>query len=115
MSGPDGAPVFCEPWQAEAFALTVALQDRGILSAAEWAEALGREVHGQNAADDGHDYYGHWLAALEKLLVAKGIATPAAVESLTTAWQRAAHATPHGQPIRLDNDPQAREVSPSSD
>ena len=100
---PDAA--FEEPWQAQAFALAVALQDRNVFSAAEWAEALGREVHSEDAAQDGHDYYEHWLAALEALLNAKGLAARQAVDDLAHAWERAAHATPHGQPILLENDP----------
>jgi nitrile hydratase accessory protein len=100
--------VFAEPWQAQAFALTVALHDRGLFSWAEWAEALSREVRQPGAAADGHDYYERWLAALEKLLAAKGVAAPTAVEGLAAAWRRAAHATPHGQPIVLENDPLAK-------
>lgn len=99
-------PVFCEPWEAQAFALVVALQDKGVFTAAEWAAALGAEVHGDHAADDGHDYYEHWLAALEKLMVAKGLASAAAIDDVAAAWERAAHATPHGKPIILENDPQ---------
>ncbi len=105
LSQPE-APAFCEPWEAEAFALAVALQDRGVFSAAEWAEALGAQVHRPGAAADGHDYYEHWLAALEGLLARKGLASTAAVDDVAAAWERAAHATPHGQPIRLENDPQ---------
>ena len=41
MSGEDGA--FAEPWQAQAFALALALLDQGLVSPAEWAAALGRE------------------------------------------------------------------------
>lgn len=102
----DSAPTFCEPWEAQAFALVVALQDKGVFSAAEWAAALGTEVHGDDAAEDGHDYYEHWLAVLEKLMVAKGLASAAAIDDAAAAWQRAAHATPHGKPIVLENDPQ---------
>ncbi|RUW45405.1 nitrile hydratase accessory protein, partial [Mesorhizobium sp. M1A.F.Ca.ET.072.01.1.1] len=29
-------PVFAEPWQAEAFAITVALHDSGLFSWSEW-------------------------------------------------------------------------------
>lgn len=105
MSQPD-APAFCEPWEAQAFALVVALQDRGVFTAAEWAQALGAEVHQPDAADDGHDYYEHWLAALEKLLGDKGLTQPDNVDAIAAAWQRAAHATPHGKPILLENDPQ---------
>jgi nitrile hydratase accessory protein len=100
------AKVFDAPWQAQAFAMTVALHERGLFSWGEWAEALSGEVKKPDAAADGHDYYAHWLAALEKLLAARGVAGGAEVEALTAAWQRAAHATPHGKPILLENDPQ---------
>jgi len=98
-------PVFAEPWQAQAFALTVALHDRGLFSWGEWAEALSAEVKAPGAAQDGSDYYERWLRALEKLLAVKGIAPLQDVDDLTAAWQRAAHATPHGKPILLENDP----------
>jgi nitrile hydratase accessory protein len=105
---PDGIdePVFAEPWQAEAFALVVALNEGGVFSWSEWAEALSAEVHREDAAHDGHDYYDHWLAALETLLARKNVAPPAEVDALAAAWERAAHATPHGKPILLENDPQ---------
>ena len=99
-------PVFSEPWQAEAFALTVALHEKGLFSWNEWAEALSAEVKKPGAAADGSDYYRHWLAALEKLLAAKGIAMKPDVDAVAAAWKRAAHATPHGKPILLENDPQ---------
>ncbi|WP_352590026.1 nitrile hydratase accessory protein [Mesorhizobium sp. M0028] len=99
------APVFAQPWQAEAFAMTVALHDNGLFSWSEWADALSAEVKRPGAARDGHDYYKHWLAALEKLS-AKGVAGRSDVDSLAAAWERAAHATPHGKPILLENDPQ---------
>lgn len=105
MSRPEPIAPFREPWQAQAFALVVALQDRGIFSAAEWAEALGRQVNTPAAAVDGHDYYDHWLNALTALLEAKRIAGSVEIDALAAAWRRAAHATPHGQPIRLENDP----------
>lgn len=98
-------PAFAEPWQAEVFALVVALNERGLFSWGEWAETLSREVHRDDAAADGSDYYRHWLQALEKLLAAKGVAGPHEVDALAAAWERAAHATPHGKPILLENDP----------
>lgn len=102
--------VFDEPWQAQAFAMTVALHDKGLFSWGEWAEALSSEVKKPGAAADGHDYYEHWLAALEKLLAAKGFAATSDVDAYAAAWERAAHATPHGKPILLENDPE-RHVS----
>jgi len=101
-------PAFAEPWQAEAFAMTVALHEKGLFSWTEWAEALSSEVNRPDAAADGHDYYEHWLAALEKLLASKGVAQTTEVDTVAAAWERAAHATPHGKPILLENDPQRR-------
>ena len=109
MSPPDprlDAPPFAEPWQAQAFAITVALHERGLFSWAEWAAALSTEVKRPGAAEDGGDYYEHWLRALEALIATKGVAEAADVDALAAAWERAAHATPHGKPILLENDPE---------
>lgn len=100
------APVFAEPWQAQAFALVVALHERGLFTWSEWAAALSKQVASPGAASDGSDYYQHWLAALEALLAAKGVAGQDTIDALTASWRRAAQATPHGKPIRLENDPQ---------
>ena len=108
-------PVFAEPWQAEAFAMTVALHDKGLFSWSEWADALSAQVKKPDAASDGHDYYEHWLAALESLLAAKGVAGKSDVDTLAAAWERAAHATPHGKPILLENDPRAAEGRPGAE
>jgi nitrile hydratase accessory protein len=105
---PKDDPVFAEPWQAEAFAIVVALNERGLFSWSEWADALSAEVKRPDAAQDGSDYYDRWLRALEKLLAAKGVAGGAEVDALAAAWERAAHATPHGKPILLENDPEHR-------
>ena len=102
-------PVFAEPWQAQAFALVVALQNRGVFSVDEWAQALGAEIREALAAGgcrDGSDYYERWCEALEHLLIEKGLATHAGVDARSAAWERAAEATPHGKPILLENDPQ---------
>lgn len=103
-SDPD-APAFAEPWQAQAFALAVALHQRGVFTWSEWAAELSRQVARPGAAQDGSDYYQHWLAAIEALLSQKGVAGPETVDAVSSAWQRAAHATPHGQSILLENDP----------
>ena len=102
-------PVFREPWEAQAFAMTLALHERGLFTWPEWAEALSRAIKRAQAAgdcDDGSTYYRHWLAALETLVGAKGIAGEDALNARRAAWDRAAHATPHGEPIRLENDPE---------
>lgn len=102
-------PIFAEPWQAQAFAMAVALHQSSLFTWAEWADALSTEIKQAQAdgdPDHGDTYYDHWLAALEKLVIAKGVADNDVLHALRAAWDRAADATPHGQPILLENDPQ---------
>jgi nitrile hydratase accessory protein len=97
-------PVFREPWEAEAFAMTLALYERGLFTWKEWADALAAEIKRAQAAGDpdtGETYYLHWLAALEKLVADKGVATGAVLARTKHAWEHACERTPHGQPIEL--------------
>jgi nitrile hydratase accessory protein len=96
------APVFREPWEAQAFALAVALHEKSLFTWAEWSAALTKEVAEAGAGDSGEHYYRHWLAALEKLVVAKGAIDARSLEHTRDAWDRAARSTPHGQPIILN-------------
>lgn len=99
-----GAPVFAAPWQAQAFAMTVALHARGLFTWSEWAEALAGQIAAAQAAGDadlGDTYYHHWLAALEQLVAHKGVGSASELARLRHAWQHAAERTPHGQPIVL--------------
>ncbi|MBI1397970.1 MAG: nitrile hydratase accessory protein [Betaproteobacteria bacterium] len=96
---------FEEPWQAQAFAITLALHRRGVFTWNEWAETLGGEIKAAQAhgdPDDGHTYYHHWLRAIERLVEEKGISTRATLARYRDAWDRAADRTPHGAPIVLE-------------
>ena len=100
----EGGPVFREPWEAQAFAMTLALRERGLFTWSEWAAALGEEIKRAQAAGDpdlGNTYYRHWLVALERILAAKGVASGAMLERYRDAWDHAADRTPHGSPIEL--------------
>ncbi len=101
--GVDG-PVFREPWEAHAFAIALALHERGLFTWPEWAAALAEEIRRAQAAGDpdtGETYYRHWLAALERLAGEKAAADPPTVARYREAWVRAAARTPHGAPIEL--------------
>jgi nitrile hydratase accessory protein len=96
----EAGPVFAEPWQAQAFALAVKLS--------EWAAALADEVKAaadRGEPDDGSRYYEYWLAALERLVAAKGLVGPAALLERKEAWADAYRHTPHGKPIELGAHP----------
>jgi nitrile hydratase accessory protein len=100
-------PVFAEPWEAQAFALVVALHERGVFTWPEWAEALAREIERAQQAGDpdtGATYYRHWLAALERLVRDKQVADADTLAAYADAWGRAADRTPHGTPIELRPD-----------
>jgi len=90
-------PVFAEPWEAQAFAMAVKLNEAGVFGWNEWAETLGAELKAQPQ----RPYYESWLAALERLVQAKGVMSEAERLARVEAWDRAARATPHGQPIEL--------------
>jgi nitrile hydratase accessory protein len=100
----DSGPVFREPWEAQAFALTLALHQRGVFSWTEWAEALAKQIRTAQAAGDadlGDTYYRHWLAALEMLVAAKGASSVEELTRYQRAWGHAADRTPHGRSIEL--------------
>lgn len=99
---PPENPVFAAPWEAQAFAMAVELHGQGEFEWPEFADALSKELLGAGAAQDGDDYYLHWLTALEKLVVAKGLMTEPERAGRQAAWDAAAKATPHGEPIALD-------------
>ncbi len=98
-------PVFREPWQAQAFALALALHARGLFSWQEWADMLTGEIRRAQAEGDpdtGDTYYLHWLGTLERIVAAKGAATEATLARYRAAWDHAADRTPHGAPIALE-------------
>jgi nitrile hydratase accessory protein len=100
-------PVFREPWEAQAFAMTLALHERGLFSWPEWAAMLGEEIKRAQAAGDpdtGETYYRHWLNALERIVAAKGLADVTMLARYRHAWHHAADRTPHGTPIELRPD-----------
>ena len=100
----EGGPVFAEPWQAQAFALAVRLSAEGFFTWKEWTAALASELESasdRGSPDDGSRYYEHWLAALERLVTAKGLSNPKEMLARKEAWADAYRRTPHGKPVVL--------------
>lgn len=93
-------PVFAEPWQAQAFALTLKLHEAGAFTWPEWAEALSAELS-RDPTDDGTRYYDHWVAALEGLVISRKLAGSAELGARKDAWDHAYRRTPHGRPVQL--------------
>jgi nitrile hydratase accessory protein len=93
---PPEAP-FEEPWQAQAFALAVALNARGVFTWSEWSETLGAAI----ARNPDAPYYESWLETLVALLRRKELTDASELAERKLAWERAYLATPHGQPVGL--------------
>ena len=95
---------FDEPWQAQLFALTVALNEAGHFAWPDWAAAFGATLKrrgAERAQDGGADYYAAWLETLEGFLDARGHAPTAEALKAKVAWEAAYLATPHGQPVKI--------------
>ena len=105
ISSDSAGPVFGEPWEAQAFAITLALHRRGLFRWTEWSGRLAAEIKRAQASGDpdtGETYYRHWLAALERLVADKRLSDQAELARYRDAWKRAADRTPHGTPIELE-------------
>ena len=100
----DKGPVFNEPWEANAFAMVIALHDSGLFTWDEWAAALGDEIklaQYKGDPDLGDTYYRHLQNALEKILVEKNISSSKEIIEKVEQWRHAYHSAPHGQLIEL--------------
>lgn len=99
--------MFAEPWQAQAFALAVNLSEAGHFTWSEWTTIFGDELKAaeqRGESDDGSHYYEHWVAALERLVKAKGLTDADALRRRKEAWADAYRHTPHGKPVELGCD-----------
>jgi len=97
-------PVFREPWEAQSFAMALALYQRGVFTWPEWSALLAAEIARAQAAgdpDSGENYYRHWQNALERIVAERGLTDTASLTRYRDAWDHAAGRTPHGSPIVL--------------
>jgi len=99
-----GAPTFREPWQAKAFAMVVLLHRQGRFEWDEWVQVLGAEIAAcpqQPGEDPDAAYHRQFLAALERIIAALGIANPDDQLRRKEEWRGAYLNTPHGHAVEL--------------
>lgn len=100
----DSGPVFNAPWQAKAFACVLELYDRRCFTWPEWVKFLSAEIAAAKQRGDpdrGDGYYLHWLAALEKIVAAKGLASDAELAKRRAEWAAADRDRAFGAPPEL--------------
>ena len=97
---------FAEPWQAQAFAMTLTLHAAGHFTWQEWADALSEELVAADAQSNDVDkiYHGAWLRTLEQMCTSKALVGMDELMQRKQDWDRAARATEHGKPIELNRD-----------
>jgi nitrile hydratase accessory protein len=85
LTGPAALPrqngelVFAAPWEGRVFGMALALHEQQAYAWDEFRDRLLAELAQAGGADDPAAYYERWLASLERLLVEKGLVTPAEV------------------------------------
>ena len=107
MSHSAPEPAFAEPWHAQLFAMTVALNEAGQFDWPDWAVRFSQTLkrHGlDRELNGGNDYFFAWLETLEALLEEQGAASSNEVVELRVAWEDAYLSTPHGQPVQLNGE-----------
>lgn len=78
----NGELVFQAPWEGRAFGLAVVLSDKNEYSWDEFRERLVGEIAGQERS-----YYESWVAALESVLLARGLVTREEVDQRAAEYK----------------------------
>ncbi len=71
----NGELVFEAPWEGRAFGIAVALGNRGLCRWRDFHQRFVAEIAEAEGSDEPSTYYQRWLAALERLVIDKGLAT----------------------------------------
>jgi nitrile hydratase accessory protein len=92
LRGVEG-PVFREPWEAQVFAMVLALHKVGVFSWSEWAAALSRRIVAAQSGDGEADVdYGRWLSENREIPSDRGslsnMRSPAVDHVRQSAWSR---------------------------
>jgi nitrile hydratase accessory protein len=82
----NGELVFAAPWEGRAFGLAVALNDRGAYDWNDFRDRLIERIAASDAAGGCSPYYERWLAALETLLLDRGLVTQEELETRTEEY-----------------------------
>lgn len=82
----NGELVFQAPWEGRAFGAAVALYDAGRFDWREFADRLIAEIASEGDQGGPETYYERWLAALERLLLERGLISAPELEARTREY-----------------------------
>lgn len=97
-------PVFAEPRQAQAFAITISLFDQGLFTWREWTETQSGKL--SERAPFGNDkggsfYFEDWPAALETPVGDRTAIQIDMLADLKNRWEHAYRSIPHGEKVSI--------------
>lgn len=83
----NGEPVFEEIWQSRAFGIAVALYNKGKYPWEDFRDNLAEQIKPEDCkflesseTETEFNYYEHWVATLEKLLLERGLLSQQEIE-----------------------------------
>lgn len=91
----NGELAFDAPWQARAFGIAVALNECGAYDWVDFHRSLAAAIAADGVGDAAAEYYDRWLDSLERLLVERGILTPAEIDARAAECAYDSHADAH--------------------
>ena len=95
--------IFAEPWQAELFAITLNLHEKGLFNWDSWTKKLGGSLKRDKnkSKDDLEHYFLNWLSVLEETLLEKKVTELTKIMTIEKAWRDAISKTPHGKKVEI--------------
>ncbi len=95
----NGELVFKEPWESRAFGMAAALAELGVFDWADFQAGLIAAIADHERSDDApqeYVYYERWLAALESLVVERGLVAVQDIDELVADFCQRPQGHDHG-------------------
>ena len=87
----NGELVFQTPWEARAFGLAVALNEKDLYEWREFSSQLASEIATAEQNNNPSSYYARWVASLEELLIEKGLISREQLDARTAEYASGIH------------------------
>ncbi len=87
----NGELVFQAPWEARAFGLAVALNEKDLYKWREFSSQLASEIAAAEQNSDPSSYYARWVASLEELVIDRGLISREQLDARTAEYASGIH------------------------
>ncbi|MYC12726.1 MAG: nitrile hydratase accessory protein [Gemmatimonadetes bacterium] len=87
----NGELVFQDTWEARAFGLAVALNEKDLYEWREFSSQLASEIADAEQNNNPSSYYARWVASLEELLIDRGLISREQLDARTAEYASGIH------------------------